>query len=187
MFAECSWLHIHFHSRYYLNIYSFNSFCVIVVISTVVVLPKCLHYVITHLSVSWQRMHFCNGWLVFPPQIYLSIRSEIASTLQDGFWRILVGLLTNSVKQSPIEKLTVTQLVVKLPTFNGSRRFITVFTRAPPRPCVTFRDKLLFFLRWGVVCPSPNLQVGGLPNVSCPILFNIFTATIIDNIHIPLP
>jgi len=36
-----------------------------------------------------------------------------------------------------------------------------------PRPCVTFRNKLFFFLRWGVVSLSPNIQAGGSPFVGC--------------------
>jgi hypothetical protein len=37
--------------------------------------------------------------------------------------------LTNSMEQSPLEKLIVTQLVKKFPDFYGTRRFITMFTR----------------------------------------------------------
>jgi hypothetical protein len=44
-----------------------------------------------------------------------------------------------------LEKLIVTQQVKKFPAFYGSRRFITVFTRASPRPCVTHHNKLFFF------------------------------------------
>jgi hypothetical protein len=41
-----------------------------------------------------------------------------------------VSLLTNCMEQSLFEKLTDTQLVKKFPGFYGTRRFITVFTRA---------------------------------------------------------
>jgi hypothetical protein len=39
---------------------------------------------------------------------------------------------TDSMKQSPSEKLRVTQLVKKFPTFYGTRKFIIVSTRPPP-------------------------------------------------------
>jgi hypothetical protein len=42
--------------------------------------------------------------------------------------------------------------------------------RPSPRPRVTFRNKLFFFLRWGVVSPSPNPQFGGPNPVGCPRL-----------------
>ena len=38
-----------------------------------------------------------------------------------------------------------------------------------PRPCKTFR-KMLIFLRWWVVWPSPNPQAGWPPHVGCPRL-----------------
>jgi hypothetical protein len=44
-----------------------------------------------------------------------------------------------------LEKLTVTQLVKKFPAVYETLRFITVFTRARPRPRVTFRNKLDFY------------------------------------------
>ena len=37
---------------------------------------------------------------------------------------------TNSMEQSPSEKLTGSQLLKKFPSFYGTRRFITAFTRA---------------------------------------------------------
>jgi hypothetical protein len=39
------------------------------------------------------------------------------------------------MEQSPLEKLRVTQVVKKFPTFYGTRRFITVFTRAHSLLC----------------------------------------------------
>jgi len=45
---------------------------------------------------------------------------------------------------SLLEKLTVTQLFKKFPAFYGTGKFITVFARAHRRPCVTFRNKLIF-------------------------------------------
>jgi hypothetical protein len=39
-----------------------------------------------------------------------------------------------------------------------------------PRRFETFRNKL-FFLRWGIVRPTPNLQAGGPPLAGCSWLF----------------
>jgi hypothetical protein len=36
---------------------------------------------------------------------------------------------------------------------------------------VSFRNKLLFFLRRGILSPSPNPQAGGPPLVGCQWLF----------------
>jgi hypothetical protein len=54
-------------------------------------------------------------------------------------------------------------------------KFLTHFSSPPcavhaPRPCVTFRN-MLVFLRWGVVSPPPNPQAGEPPLVGCPRLF----------------
>jgi len=38
-----------------------------------------------------------------------------------------------------LQKLIVIQLVKAVPTLYGTQSFITVFTRARPMPCVTFR------------------------------------------------
>ena len=44
--------------------------------------------------------------------------------------------LHNSMEQRILpEKLTVSQLLKKLPAFYGTRRFITAFTRAATCPC----------------------------------------------------
>jgi hypothetical protein len=47
---------------------------------------------------------------------------------------------------------------------------LITFTRARPipRPCVTFRNKLVL-LGGGIVSPSPHLQAGGPPLVGCPL------------------
>jgi hypothetical protein len=39
-----------------------------------------------------------------------------------------------------------------------------------PKPFVTFRNKLIFFLRWRVVRPTPNTQAWGTPLIGCPRL-----------------
>jgi hypothetical protein len=42
--------------------------------------------------------------------------------------------------------------------------------RPGPRSFVTFRNKLIFFLRWEVVSPTPKSQPGGPLLVGCPRL-----------------
>jgi hypothetical protein len=61
------------------------------------------------------------------------------------------------------EKLTVTQLVKKLLALYGTRRFITVLTKAGscsfPRPCVTFHNKSSFYGEELLALrPTPKLE-----------------------------
>jgi len=52
-------------------------------------------------------------------------------TLHKTHWfRENTNLIINSMRQNPLEKQIVTQLVKKFTAFYGTRRFITVFTRA---------------------------------------------------------
>jgi hypothetical protein len=59
---------------------------------------------------------------------FLSVESE--KSLLEGR-HICKLCVTNSIEQNPFEKLIVTQLVKKFPAFYGTRKIVTVFTRAP--------------------------------------------------------
>jgi hypothetical protein len=97
--------------------------------------------------------------------------------------------LTNSMEQRySMEKLTVSQLVKKFPTFYGTRRFITAFTRARhvslskncpgSRLCTLFRRLIIFYGEELLApCPTPKLENHPLSAV-CDCLFNVFAATL---------
>jgi len=77
-------------------------------------------------------------------QMFLSATSS--SERNEIYW------LTSSSKIF-LQKLIITQLINKFPVYYyRNRRFITVFTRSYsiPRSCVTCRNKLFLFLRWGI-------------------------------------
>jgi hypothetical protein len=72
--------------------------------------------------------------------------------------------LTTPWSRVLLEKLTVTHLLKKFPTLYGTRRFVTVFTKARPRPCVSFLNVFLFYgevslVSHNPVSPSPKLEV----------------------------
>jgi hypothetical protein len=62
---------------------------------------------------------------------------------------------TNPMKQSPFDKLIVSQPVKKFPVFYAARRFITVFTKACNSE-VLCNISWQGVLQWRVVSPSPN-------------------------------
>jgi hypothetical protein len=82
-----------------------------------------------------------------------------------------------------LEKAPIVQLLKKFPEFYGTRRFITVFTRAlhwspsfrlgrwiRPGPRLEHFHNKLIFLQWGVGKPTPNPQAGWPHLVGCPWL-----------------
>jgi hypothetical protein len=71
------------------------------------------------------------------------------------------------------------QLVKKFPTFYGIQQFITMSTTTFLRSFVTFCKKLVFYSEESLA-PQPNLQD------VCSCLFNIFTGTLLDSIHMPI-
>jgi hypothetical protein len=73
------------------------------------------------------------------------------------------------MEQSPSREAKMSWATQEIPAFYETRRFITVYTRARPRPLCIIRN-IINFLRWGVVSTSPNPQAGGPPLVGCPRL-----------------
>jgi hypothetical protein len=59
---------------------------------------------------------------------------------------------------------------IPLPTFNGTQRFITMFTRAYQLQGPVEHFVTSCFLVVGVVSPSHNLKAEVLPTVGCPQL-----------------
>jgi hypothetical protein len=76
--------------------------------------------------------------------------------------------LTHSWNCALLEKLPIVQLLKNLPAFYGTRRFITVFTRALRGFVNIFVTSLFFTVR--SCSPTPNPKAGGPPLVSCPRL-----------------
>jgi hypothetical protein len=83
--------------------------------------------------------------------------------------------LTHSWSWVLLEKPPTVQPLKKFPEFYGTRRFITVFTRALHWSLSSRSEASCgvswqaYFLRW-VVSPTPNPQAGGPPLVGCPRL-----------------
>jgi hypothetical protein len=104
-----------------------------------------------------------------------------------------VVAITYSMVQDIIWKADSHSACQKISFLYGTRRFITVFTKARQwtlsrasriqffhclgrvKGSVQVRGALkhfvvIIFLRWGVVRPTPNPQAGGPPFISCPRL-----------------
>jgi len=66
----------------------------------------------------------------------------------------------------------------EIPRLLRTRRFITVLTKADPRPCVTFRNNL-FFYGWELLAPHPTFRLEDHPSSAVrDCLLNAFTATL---------
>jgi hypothetical protein len=79
---------------------------------------------------------------------------------------------------SPLEKLSIVQLLKNFPAFYGTRRFITVFTRDLPRLLENFHNKLIFYGE-ELLAPRPTSKLEDHPlSDVCDCLFNIFVATL---------
>jgi hypothetical protein len=74
-----------------------------------------------------------------------------------------------------LEKIIVTQLVKKFPSFYGTQRLFTMFTRAHKSEVVC---NMLLFCRWVILSPCTH-QAWGPPLVGClQHLCSIFAATL---------
>jgi hypothetical protein len=86
--------------------------------------------------------------------------------------------LSNGVKQSSFEKLTVPQLVKKFPALYGTRRFVAVFTTAyHSSQCWTKPSQST---------PSPTVSLRSIYAVSfLPVLIDTLCACLSNVCHVP--
>jgi len=88
------------------------------------VVPLCIAK--ADLLTSSKGIEFCSGtqWVKQDPKIFVTCLQETYEYSAKLTWYLTPW------RRVLLEKLTVTQLVKKLPIFYGTWRFITMFTRA---------------------------------------------------------
>jgi hypothetical protein len=88
------------------------------------------------------------------------------------FWPTPYTYIHTFIHTSPwifvlLEEPQVVQLLKNFPAFYRTRKF---YFFSSLRSCVTFRNKMFFFIQWGVVISTPNRHSGGSSIVVYPRL-----------------